>query len=85
MNYRDVIQDHFVPSEKDDALDWLGSILMFWPLLPMTLAKGRHWTVKLGAMVAYPLLFAVNLPFLLVLLVPTIMALAIRDMWRDLQ
>lgn len=84
MKKKTILQRHFPGWDEEDALDRVLSFVMFWPLLPMTLAKGCDWPLRVGAMVAFPMLYIVNIPFMILILFPALMAVVAREMWREM-
>jgi hypothetical protein len=80
---REQAREHFT-SIGDHWTDRAITVVMFWPMLPMSIAKGRHWAWRITAMLSYPILFAVNIPFIFVLMLPLLFAAIIREMWMEM-
>ena len=84
MKFRAAVAEHF----NNNTATWWGERVlcgvMFWPMFPLTLAKGSHWLARLLAIVAYPLCFVVNIPFMLAIVLPFMLLTMIRAMWQGM-
>lgn len=84
MTLRDAVVSHFANVGDHSRLDYALTVIMFWPLLPFSLANGHYWLWRLAAIPAYLVLFVVNIPFFIAFGIPMLFAAIVRDIWREM-